>query len=220
MAVKDGEIGDLYMIVHDCKQGTTEWLALRAGIPTASAFERILTKSGKPSTQAEKYLYRLLAERIMGRPVVEHVSFWMQRGSRMEAEAVAYYESSRELDTIPIGFVTNDARTIGASPDRFVGDEGLLEIKVPAEHTHVSYLLNQSVDSEYYPQVQGQLWITERKWLDILSYPPDMPPALIRVERDEEFIRRLSAAVTAFSGQLELLAVEARERGWLRAPTP
>jgi hypothetical protein len=204
------------MILHDCTQGTSAWLQLRAGIPTASNFDKILTPKGKPSTQAEKYLQKLLAERMMGRPVVEHVSFWMGRGQELESEAVAYYEGVRELDTTRVGFVTNDERTIGASPDRLVGDEGLLEIKVPAEHTHVAYLLTRSVDAEYAPQVQGQLWVTGRAWLDLLSYSPEMPPALVRVERDEAYIRQLSAAVGAFSEALERAAVEAREKGWIR----
>ena len=204
------------MIVHECLQNTTEWLALRSGIPTASEFDRILTKSGKPSTQAEKYLHKLLAERIMGHPVANHVTGWMDRGSQMESEAVAYYEGVRELDTVRVGFVTNDTKTIGASPDRLVGDNGLLEIKVPSEHVHVSYLLTRAVDAEYYPQVQGQLFIAERAWLDIMSYHPEMPPALIRVERDDDFIKKLSAAVGAFSEALERAAVEARERGWIR----
>lgn len=204
------------MILHaDIKQGTPAWLAIRAGIPTASAFDRIVTKSGKPSSQAEKYLHRLLAERMVGHPVIDAISYWQGRGTQMEAEAVAYYEGQRELDTVPVGFVTNDAGTIGASPDRLVGDEGLLEIKVPSEAVHVSYLLTKHVDAEYFPQVQGQLWISERRWLDILSYHPEMPPALIHVERDEKFIAILSAAVTKFSGELERWAEEARGRGWI-----
>jgi len=117
-----------------------------------------------------------------------------------------------------VGFVTNDEQTIGASPDAFVGHEGLLELKVPAEHTHVGYLLTRAMDAEYWPQVQGQLWIANRGWLDIMSYHPEMPPALIRVERDVGYIATLSAAVHAFSGELERLSVEARERGWIRAP--
>jgi len=205
------------MIIHNVTQGTTEWLAIRAGIPTASAFDRIITPKGKPSTQAEKYMHQLLAERIMGHPCIQAVSYWQGRGQQMEAEAVAYYEGVREQDSTPVGFCTNDAGTIGASPDRLVGEDGLLEIKVPAEHTHVGYLLTRGVDAEYYPQVQGQLWITGRKWLDIMSYHPEMPPAIIRVERDEAFIRTLDAAVTAFSGALERMAVELREKGWIKS---
>ncbi len=204
------------MIVHQCVQGTAEWLAIRAGIPTASAFDRIITKSGKPSKSAEKYLHGLLAERMMGHPTIEAVSFWQGRGLQMEAEAIRYYEGIRELDTVPVGFVTNDAKTIGASPDRFVGSDGLLEIKVPSEHVHVGYLITKAVDAEYFPQVQGQLWVSERQWLDIMSYNPEMPPALIHVERDEDFIGMLSRAVTTFSGELERVSAEARERGWIR----
>jgi len=204
------------VIVHDVVQGSTEWLAVRAGIPTASAFDRVVTPKGKPSTQAEKYMHMLLAERIMGHPVLQVQTAWMGRGRELEGEAVLYYEGVRELDTQVIGFVTNDERTIGASPDRFVGEDGLLELKVPAEHTHVGYLLTRAVDAEYYPQVQGQLWITGRKWLDIMSYHPEMPPAIVRVTRDDEYIATLSASVQAFSDALERKAVELKERGWIK----
>src|SRR5580704_12428367 len=111
------------MITHDCAQGTSAWLALRSGIPTASCFDRILTPKGKVSAQAEKYMHALLAERMMGRPVTQHMTMWMARGNEKEAEAVAFYEAQRELDTQRVGFVTNDDRTIGASPDRFVGTD-------------------------------------------------------------------------------------------------
>jgi hypothetical protein len=204
------------VIIHNVIQGTTEWLAVRAGIPTASAFDRIVTPKGKASAQAEKYMFMLLAERIMQHPVLQIQTNWMGRGKELEGEAVLYYEGVRELDTSVIGFVTNDDGTIGASPDRFVGDDGLLELKVPAEHTHVGYLLTRAVDAEYYPQVQGQLWITGRKWLDIMSYHPEMPPAIVRVERDDGYIATLAGSVTAFSEALELKAAELREKGWIK----
>jgi hypothetical protein len=204
------------MILHDVIQGTTDWLAVRAGIPTASAFDRIVTPKGKPSAQAEKYMHMLLAERIMGHPVLQVQTSWMGRGKELEGEAVLYYEGVRELDTTVIGFVTNDERTIGASPDRFVGEDGLLELKVPAEHTHVGYLLTRAIDAEYYPQVQGQLWVTGRKWLDIMSYHPEMPPAIIRVERDEGYIATLSEAVTRFASTLEGMATDLKGRGWIK----
>jgi hypothetical protein len=204
------------MIIHTVPQGSTTWIQLRSGIPTASQFDRILTPKGKPSTQADKYLKQLLAERMMGRPVTQIKTAWMHRGNELEGEAVLYYEGVRELDTALVGFVTNDARTIGASPDRLVGEDGLLELKVPAEHTHVDYLLSRGVDAEYWPQVQGQLWITERKWLDIMSYHPELPPAIVRVERDEVYIRTLAGAVEEFSAALERQTAELRERGWMR----
>jgi YqaJ-like viral recombinase domain len=141
----------------------------------------------------------------------------MGRGMALEAEAVAFYEFERDLETVKVGFITNDTGTVGASPDRLVGPAGLLEIKVPNPSTHVAYLLNRKIEQAYYPQVQGQLWIAEREWSDLLSYHPTMPPALIRVPRDEEFIALLSGAVLSFSMELESRAAEMREKGWIKA---
>lgn len=207
------------MKVYNCVQGTAEWLKLRAGIPTASCFDKIITPSGKPSAQAEKYMFSLLAERMMGRPIVEHVSYWMDRGNQLEDDAVSWYELQRDCETLKIGFITNEAGTIGASPDRLVGTNGMVEIKVPAEHTHVAYLLNETVERTYYPQVQGQLWVAEdREWNDILSFHPEMPKALIRVERDVEFISMLREAVEDFSAKLEELTGICMTRGWILPP--
>lgn len=204
------------MIFHDCQQGTQKWLQLRSGIPTASEFDKIITPGGKASTSFDSYLHGLIAERIMKHPRLQAVSTWMDRGTAMEAEAVEFYEFQRECSTEKIGFVTNDEQTIGASPDRLCSDDGLLEIKCPAEHTHVGYLLagsGASVDKAYKVQVQGQLWITERRWVDVLSYHPEMPPALFRVERDEAFIGEMAKRVMEFSRVLENMSLDLRERG-------
>lgn len=206
------------MKIYDVLQGSTEWARLRCGIPTASCFDRILTPGGKPSKSAENYLFSLLAERMMAHPCIEFMSAWMDRGQQLEADAVAFYELQRDVETRKVGLITNDEGTVGASPDRLVGDDGLVEIKVPKESTHVSYLLKKTVDRDYYPQIQGQLWVAERKYVDILSYHPEMPPALLRVERDEEFIKVLSAAVLGFAAALESYALDAKERGWLPKP--
>jgi hypothetical protein len=42
-----------------------------------------------------------------------------------------------------------------------------------------------------------------------------MPPALVRVERDEDYIAKLSAAVEAFAEVLAQQTEHLRERGWL-----
>lgn len=204
------------MILHTVTQGSPEWLALRTGIPTASKFDLILTPGGKPSKSAEKYLRTLLAERIMQRPVTEYVSTWMDRGTQTEAEAVAFYESMRDLDTVKVGFCTNDAGTIGASPDRLVGDAGILEIKCPSEGVHMGHLLDGTIADDHKPQVQGQLWVTGREWADVLSYHPDLPPALMRVERDAGYILALEAAVETFAAALARETELARGKGWMR----
>ena len=49
---------------------------------------------------------------------------------------------------------------------------------------------------EYLAQVQGQLWIAEKEWADLLCYAENIKPLLVRVKRDEEFIKSLEEIVT------------------------
>lgn len=213
------------MIVHNVKQGTDAWIALRAGIPTTSCFDRIVTAGGKKgipssSSQADSYMHHLLAERILGQAIDGFKSQWMERGSELEVRAVAAYELENECDTEKIGFVTTDDGLIGCSPDRFIVGQsrGQVEAKAPAPHTHVSYMLSATgAETEYKVQLQGQLWVCERDWVDIVSYHPDMPLALFRVNRDEEFIKELTVRVRAFSGKLEENAAKFAERGWIKS---
>jgi hypothetical protein len=150
------------------------------------------------------YMFELLAERLTGEPTVSFTSHWMDRGSELEAEAVSYYEMQADCDTEKVGFIARADGRIGASPDRLVGDDGLLEIKVCKPATHVGYLLKSGAAyEEHRIQTQGQLWVAEREWNDLLAYNPLLPPALYRAHRDEAFIALLSSAVEAFSTALE-----------------
>ena len=190
------------MIRHDCAQGSEEWHALRLGIPTASNFHRIITQSGKPSASADGYMHELLAERLLGFPLnTESVDF-MERGKALESQAVAWYELQRGVDCEAVGFCTTDDGRAGCSPDRLVSPDGGLEIKCPSPAVHVGYLLDGGIADKYRAQVQGALWITERKWWDTVSYHPDMPQALVRAERDEDYIETLVTAVRAFCERL------------------
>lgn len=191
------------MIVHDLEQRSPEWFALRLGKPTASAFDKLITPTGKPSSQAEAYANFLLAEWITGQPGGMEPNQWMQRGTDTEPEARAYYELEAGAQCREVGFITTDCERIGCSPDALVDSNGMLEIKVPAPHTHVEYLLSGSLPPKYKPQVQGQLYVAERDWCDFLSYHADMPPVLVRVARDEAFIKELARILDDFCDRLE-----------------
>lgn len=205
------------MIRHDVKQGSEEWRRLRMGVPTASEFHKILTPTGKPSKQAEGYKYELLAELMMGRPLDAVAYPWMIRGNEMESDAALWYEMQRDVTTEVIGFCTTDDGLIGASPDRLVGEEGNLELKCPSPAVHVKYLLypQHGVDAEYKTQVLGQLHVTGRQWCDVVSYHPELPSVIVRVERDEEYIALLDAALKEFCVQLAEGKAELERRGLL-----
>jgi len=191
------------MIRHDFPQGSQAWHAARLGIPTASNFGRIITPTGKPSASADAYMHELLAERMLGCPLNTESIDFMERGKALESQAVAFYELQRGVDTEAVGFCLADDECAGCSPDRLVGMEGGLEIKCPSPAVHVGYLLSGGISDKYRPQVQGSLWITGRWWWDTLSYHPDLPPALVRAERDPNYITALEEALSAFCGRLE-----------------
>ncbi len=210
------------MIRYDCKQGSDEWHRLRAGIPTASEFHKIITpKTRKLSKQAESYMNWLLAEWIFGMPLDNPETQWMQRGHDLEPQAVKSYEFERDCEVETVGFITTDDGMIGASPDRMVGNDGLLEIKCPSPQIHVGYMLTRTVDEDYMTQLQGQLYVCERKWVDIQSYCPGLPTVIIRVERDVAYIAALANALREFvvklwDGRVEL----ERQYGEFRRNTP
>lgn len=184
------------MIIHDCIQGSDEWFQLRAGMPTASEYSNIVTSKGEPSKSMKNYARRLAAELYAGKPLESFAgNSWTDRGKELEADAAEQYAFIRNCEPQVIGFVTDDLKRYGCSPDRFIGEEGLLEIKCLKTERHVEiieyYQKNQKAPSDYIAQTQGQMLVAERSWSDLIFYHPDLPPVIIRQERDKEFLKKL-----------------------------
>ena len=178
------------------EQGTKMWLMSRLGCPSASNFHKLITPTGKPSSQAGHYICEMVAQCFTMELPETFSNEWMERGNELEPKARQFYEMARGMKVQEIGFCKHDTLECGASPDGLVGDVGGLEIKCPAPATHVEYLYNGVLPTKYIPQVQGCLWITGREWWDFVSYHETMPVLLTRVYRDEEFIKALEIEVT------------------------
>ena len=97
----------------------------------------------------------------------------------------------------------SDCKKYGASPDGLVGEIGGLEIKCPTMAVHVDYLLRGELPTTYLQQVQGSLLVSDRQWWDFVSYYPGLKPLIIRVERDEEFLKKLKSELQIFCEKLE-----------------
>ena len=190
------------MIILECEQRTEEWYAARKGIPTASDFDKIITSTGKQSTQRKKYMLQLAGERLGGIVDESYQSFAMLQGVEKEADARSLYELAHE-PVKEVGFCLSDCKKFGCSPDGLVGDEGLVEIKCPIISTHVGYMIENDVPSEYYCQVQGQLLVTGRKWCDFWSYFPGLPPVWVRETPDDVFQRLLKKELELFCIELD-----------------
>lgn len=182
------------MIILDHEQGSEAWYQARLGIPSASNFAKLVTSTGKPSTSAEGYINQLIAEAVTGERADFYTNAHMERGTALEPEARAYYEFMQDAETTEVGFCLHDTVRAGCSPDALV-DAGGLEIKCPSGAVHVSYLRSGGLPVAYKQQVMGCMWITGAEWWDFLSYHPDMPSLLIRVERDQKYIDLLAAEV-------------------------
>lgn len=168
------------------EQGSPEWFAQRLGKVTASRIADVMakTKSGY-SASRKNYMAQLIVERMTGQPQESYTNSAMQWGIDHEAEARSMYEFMSGNVVTPAEFVPHQLiLDSGASPDGYVGEDGLAEIKCPNTATHIETLLSGRVDDKYILQMQWQMECCDRAWCDFVSYDPRMPPELqLFVER-------------------------------------
>ena len=191
------------MKIINCDQNSKEWYEVRCGIPSASCFDKIVTSEGKPSKQRTKYLHQLAGEIVTKTPMETYQSDDMLRGKEFEAEAKQMYQLVTGKKIKEVGFCV--ANGYGASPDGFVDTAGLIEIKCCKMTTHISYLFKNVLPIAYFEQLQGQLLVTGRKYVDFMSYYPGLKPLIIRVKRDKKFLDALSKELKIFCKDLKLV---------------
>jgi len=134
-----------------------------------------------------------------GQGIAGYSSGWMDRGNELEPEARAAYEFQTNNTVTEVGFVFRDVlRRVGGSPDGMIEKDGGLEIKCPKLGNHVRNLRTKTMPRTYIPQVQGNMWLTDRKWWDFMSYYPGLPSMIKRIERDNAYISLLEKAMTKF----------------------
>lgn len=192
---------DLQII--ECEQSSPEWYAARAGIPTASEFATVMAKGktkGSPSVTRRKYMLQLIGERLTGQPMENYNNAHMERGKVMEDEARDLYAMLNDCEPQRVGFMRRGEA--GASPDSLIGSTGLLEVKTKLPHLQIEVLLAKRLPPEHVAQVQGQLWISGREWVDFVSYWPGLPIFVTRVQRDETYIATIKAEVDDFLAEM------------------
>ena len=189
------------MKILDIQQGTSEWHEARRGMPTSSEFSSIITTQGVISKSREKYLWRLVGERLGG--VIEdgYTSYAMQRGKEKEKEAKLFYELIRE-PIQSVGFCISE-EGYGASTDGLIGDKGVFELKCPEMATHIGYLLgDKEIPTAYYQQTQGEILVTGREYVEFMSYYPGLNPFIVREEPDPVFQKILKRELICFVQEL------------------
>lgn len=191
-------------------QGDSDWQLDRVGYATSSRFGDILKgKSGKYLKSREDYLIELVAERLTGLPNMKSHGAYGGYGMSTEDYARIRYEAETGFIVKEVGFIKHPViEWVGSSPDGFIGKDGSLEVKCPAQPiVHLKTILDKQMPDEHRPQVQGNMWVTRRKWLDFASFDPSMPDDLQifiqRIERDDEYIETLAEEVQKFLGEVD-----------------
>lgn len=197
------------MEIFNCEQGTDEWFACRAGIPTASMFATVMAK-GEGKTRA-KYMRELAGEIITGECAESFSNGHMDRGKAMEDDARRLYAFLADVEPEIVGFIRSGNK--GASPDSLIGDNGGLEIKTALPHIQIDRLERDRLPPEHVAQVQGGLWVAEREWWDFVSFWPKLPMLKVRVVRDEEYIKAMSDEIDRFNDELAALVERIRSYG-------
>lgn len=189
-----------------CDQNSPEWHQARAGIPTSSEFSTVMAKGrgGGDSKTRRTYLYKLAAERMTG----QVGTLWAgnahtERGHLLEPEARALYAMLNDVEPVQVGFVRRGP--VGCSPDSLIGDNGALEIKTRLGHLQIELLEANALPPEHKAQIQGQMWVTDREWVDFFSYSPGLPPFQTRVHREPVYIAEMAKAVKDFCDELDAL---------------
>lgn len=178
------------MKIHNFSQGTPEWYEIRRWKMTGSK----ATAIGNSWKWLDTYIDDLMAEYFSKWEKEHYSNEHTERWHEREPQARWLYELETWNIVEEVWFVEYN-EFLWCSPDGIVSNDGLVEIKSPDDKKHFRMIMNREkeIDSDYRWQMQFNLWITDRKWCDFISYNPNYEESLIifRIHRDEEMIKKL-----------------------------
>ncbi|VVA13218.1 PREDICTED: exonuclease [Prunus dulcis] len=177
----------------DAPQRSEEWFALRRDKLTTSTFSTALG-FWKGNRRPELWHEKVFESE---KQIVEASKRAMEWGVLNEEVAIGKYKSitGREVDSY--GFATHTEERlgwVGASPDGLLDGlidcfqgGGILEVKCPYNKGKPEKGLPWSTMPFYYmPQVQGQMEIMDREWVDLYCWTPN-GSTIFRVCRDRSY---------------------------------
>lgn len=203
------------MILHR----TPEWYKIRIGKFTASNFPNLVArpadKNASISKSAlnciEKAAAQLYYNKYQERPDSD-ATRW---GLKYENTAIKFFSERIEMPTQDMGYIEHpDLSSVGATPDTQIIDINqpdkliIAQIKCPYNaQYHLDYL-NKIFDtetlkkkkSEYYWQIQGEMWVTGADHSYFVSFDPRIIGTIgclhfVKIYRDNDAIERLEGAI-------------------------
>ena len=204
-------------------QGSAEWFAAKLGKVSGSHIGDIMARV-KPSKdnpncyskRREKYMRELLIERLTGINTPHYTTEAMMWGMDQEEYGSAAYEAKNGVIAEECGFFDHPTIAMcGASPDRLIGLDGVLEIKDPTSGTHIDTLLYGTYDEDYIYQMSWEVECTGRKWADFVSYDSRLPANAQYFQQrfipDESMLASIREEVVKFIAELDAMEAKIRE---------
>lgn len=189
----------------DIQQNSEEWFEERMKKATSSKFSVIMAHEGKAFGEpAKRYAEEIAVEIVTGirEESGSYTNKNMEDGHLWEPVAVEEYEKKTFNIVTNGGFYHSKCGRFGDSPDGNVGEDGCVEVKTVIRTTQFERLKKGGYDASYKWQIQGHIWLGNKKWCDFISFCPTMPENkrlyIFRVERDEDMIQRLETRLNYF----------------------
>ena len=154
------------------EQRSKEWFKARKGRITGSAVGAILGIN--PWNTPEDAMRRMVRE-YHGQPSEFTGNAATQWGTAMEETAIADFEMEIGLTVESAPFVVwQDGEWLGASPDGYVIDGALIEVKCPYGLRNQSPVMFKPIAGQlhYYAQIQIQLLVTGREVCHFWQWSP------------------------------------------------
>lgn len=176
------------------EQRTQAWFDAKRGRVSASDARYCL--AGK-NTKGRRLYVMKICDDLDGVPDFDDhdVKPWFVNGVYYESFARGWYSFKKDVDVIETGFVVHDEYDwLGCSPDGLVGEDGMVEIKYRTYlHTFEEHAQTGKLTG-IMPQLQTQMFVTDRKWNDYVNYwradEQELEKGHIqRVYRDDAYIQ-------------------------------
>jgi putative phage-type endonuclease len=190
---------------HNLEQQTEEWHHIRKGKITGTTLKSIM---GTPKARQDA-IYEIIAERLTEGVDMDHENP-MDRGNRLEPDAIASFELETGKSVERIGFCEDDTNPmIANSPDGLIGENEAVEVKCMGGKNHVKMWLTNETPDEYDWQIIQYFIVNEKlEKLYFVGYNPDItvhPMHIIEVTREEvtEKIEKGKKAQETFLEEVE-----------------
>ena len=196
-------------IYEDLQQNTPEWLAVRLGKFTASD----ATAIGNSDPGLLTLCFEKAAEILTGKIAEGYTNGDIERGHELEEMARNSYELKTGVQVKQVGFIEAD-EMVGCSPDGLIKEDGMQEIKCKNDVNFARFLFDRKIDPAHEWQMQMQLLVSGRQWVDYVLFNPnfgDRSTIITRIARDESKIKKLEAGLAKGKEQLAAILAEIKK---------